>query len=82
MQNSFNIVTVLGSTHKAVEVVFRKVFEHNTCLGTILVLDYMGRGAAVLSEFNKTSMLKKNVLTNLRGFYEQLPQNKKTSQCL
>lgn len=61
MQNTPNIVTVLGSTHNAVEVIFRKVFEHNTCPGTILVLDYMGRGAAVLSWSNKMSMLKKTV---------------------
>ncbi|MHB9013154.1 MAG: CRISPR-associated endonuclease Cas1 [Ignavibacteriaceae bacterium] len=61
MQNTPNIVTVLGNTHNAVDVVFRKVFKFNTCPGTILVLDYMGRGAAVLSEMNKMSMLKKNV---------------------
>ncbi len=62
MQNTPNIVTVLGNTHNAVDVVFRKVFKYNTCPGTILVMDYMGRGAAVLSEMNKMSMLKKNVL--------------------
>lgn len=61
MQNAPNIVTVLGNAHNAVDVVFRKVFKFNTCPGTILVLDYMGRGAAVLSEMNKMSMLKKNV---------------------
>lgn len=61
MQKTSNIVTVLGNTHNAVEVIFRKVFEHNTCPGTILVLDYMGRGSAVLSWSNKMSMLKKTV---------------------
>ncbi len=61
MQNTPNIVTVLGNTHNAVDVVFRKVFKFNTRPGTILVMDYMGRGAAVLSEMNKMSMLKKNV---------------------
>ncbi len=61
MQNTPNIVTVLGNAHNAVDVVFRKVFKFNTCPGTVLVLDYMGRGAAVLSEMNKMSMLKKNV---------------------
>lgn len=61
MQNTPNIVAVLGNTHNAVDVVFRKVFKYNTCPGTVLVLDYMGRGAAVLSELNKMSMLNKNV---------------------
>jgi group II intron reverse transcriptase/maturase/CRISPR-associated endonuclease Cas1 len=61
MQKQPNIVTILGSTHSAVEIIFRRVFEHNTCPGTILVLDYMGRGAAILSWLNKMSMLKKNI---------------------
>lgn len=56
-----NIVTVLSNTHNAIDVVFRKLFEHNTCPGTVLVLDYMGRGAAVLSESNKMSLLTKKI---------------------
>ncbi len=56
-----NIVTVLGSTSAAVDVMFRKMFTHNVCPGTIVVLDYTGRGAIILSDANKMSLLKKKV---------------------
>jgi len=60
-QQTPNIVTVLGSKHYAIDIVFGKVFKYNTCPGTILVLDYMGRGAIYLSETNKMSIYQKNI---------------------
>lgn len=56
-----NIVTVLGNTPNTIDVVFCKVFKFNTSPGTILILDYTGRGAAALSDLNKMSLLKKNI---------------------
>ena len=56
-----NIVTILSSTQNAVDVTFRKLFNHDFCPGTILVVDYTGRGAIVLSDYNKMSLLKKNI---------------------
>lgn len=61
MNNQPKITTVLGNTQNAVDVVFRKVFQHNNCPGTTLILDYMGRGAAILADSNKMSILKKNI---------------------
>lgn len=55
------IVTILGSTPGAIDVVFRKVFDHNACPGTLIILDYTGRGAATLSDSNRMSLLKKNI---------------------
>ena len=56
-----NIVSILSSTQNAVDVTFRKLFNHNFCPGTILVADYTGRGAIVLSNSNKMSLLQKNI---------------------
>ena len=56
-----NIVTVLGSTSSSIDIVFKKVFKYNVCPGTILILDYTGRGAVILSDSNKMSLLKKNI---------------------
>lgn len=71
-----NIVSILSSTQKGVYVAFHKLFNHNFCPGTILVADYTGRGAMVLSESNKMSILKKNIfwfdLTDRRHTYNLL----------
>ena len=61
MYSTPNIVSVLGKNKNAIDVVFRKIFKYNTCPGTIIIIDYNGRGALALSELNKMSLLKKKI---------------------
>ena len=56
-----NIVTILGSSHTAVGAAFQKLFKFDVCPGTMLIIDYAGRGAVLLSESNKMSLLKKDI---------------------
>jgi hypothetical protein len=75
-QQTSNIVTAFGNRHHLIDIVFGKVFKHNTCPGTILVLDYMGRGAIYLSETNKMSLYQKDI------FWLDLDDRRHTMQLL
>jgi hypothetical protein len=60
MQKPPNIVTVLSSTHNAVDVIFRKILEHNTCQGTILVLALASFKDKILLRFLNKKLSNQN----------------------
>lgn len=57
-----NTISILGSGSHAADVAIRSVLKFKEKNGSVIVLDFTGRGALVLKEENKMGLLKHNVL--------------------
>ncbi len=62
MQNIPNTLTIFGAGSNTVEIALRNMLKFKDNSGSAIILDYTGRGAMMLNETNKMSLLRRDIV--------------------